>query len=199
MPTTAVLGFRPHTYWTAVAAVAGTAGAPQVLERRRITFAGEAERFIYHQAAEGDRSQAAARIEAARIACIANAASEVRSLLADLAARNVTVQAVVVPAATAKLPDKLDDILASHSRIHSAEGSFCRDAIAAACEAAGLTVHREVERELPALAADRLGLAPPALAARLKSLGAALGPPWSEDFKLCLMAAALHLPATAPA
>lgn len=193
MPSIAVLGFRPHTYWTAVAAVGGTADAPEVLERRRLTFAGEDERFIYHQAAEGDLALAPARIETARKACIANAAVEIRTVLADLARDGVAVRAAVVPVATAKPPEALAEILASHSRIHSAEGSFSRDAIAAACEAAGLTVHREVERELPALAADLLGVAPPQLSARLKTMGVSLGPPWSEDFKLCVMAAWLHL------
>jgi hypothetical protein len=198
MPSFAVLGFRPHTYWTAVAAVAGTADAPEVLARRRLTFAGEAERFIYHQAAEGDWSQAPARIEAARVAVVANAAAEIRALIGELKAQQIAIRAAVVPAATAKLPARLDDILASHARIHSAEGSFSRDAIAEACRAAGLAVHREVERELPALAADLLGVGPPQLTARLKAMGATLGPPWSEDFKLCVMAAALHL-ASAPA
>lgn len=194
MPGVAVLGFRPHTYWTAVAAVGGTVDAPQVLERRRLTFAGEAERFIYHQAAEGELALAPARIETARTACIAKAAAEIRAVLADLAREGVTVRAAVVPAATAKLPEALADILASHARIHSAEGSFSRDAIAAACEAAGLAVRREVERELPALAADLLGVAPPQLSACLKSMGVSLGPPWGEDFKLCVIAAWLHLP-----
>ena len=50
-----------------------------------------------------------------------------------------------------------------------------------------------VERELPALAADGLGTGVAALAARLKSMGADLGPPWSEDFKLCVQAALLQL------
>jgi len=48
----------------------------------------------------------------------------------------------------------------------------------------GLEVRRVVERELPALVCDLLGVKPPALEARLKAMGRTLGPPWSEDYKL---------------
>ena len=199
MPTFAVLGFRPHTYWTAVACVAGPADAPRILDRRRLTFAGDGEKFIYHQAAEGDHAQAAARIDAARVRAEANAAREIAALLAELRDRDIAVRAAVTAAATAKLPDDLEDILAVHARLHAAEGSFARDAVAAGCAAAGLAVHRVVEAELPALTADMLGVGVPAVAARLKAMGETLGPPWSEDFKLCLQAAWLHLEAIAPA
>ena len=105
----------------------------------------------------------------------------------------VSVAAAVIPAGTAKLPERLEDILRAHARIHAAEGDFYRDVVASGCEAAGLEVHRVVERELPALACDLLGVTPPSLEARLKAMGATLGPPWSEDYKLATLAAWLHL------
>ena len=40
---------------------------------------------------------------------------------------------------------------------------------------------------------DALGLDRAALEARLREMGAALGPPWSEDYKLATLAAWLHL------
>ncbi|HEX7758960.1 MAG TPA: hypothetical protein VF459_05635, partial [Caulobacteraceae bacterium] len=63
------------------------------------------------------------------------------------------------------------------------------DVVASGCEAVGLEVRRVVERDLPGLVATLLGEAPSALQARLKAMGAALGPPWSEDFKLAALAA----------
>lgn len=199
MPTFAVLGFRPHTYWTAVAAVAGRPDAPQILERRRLTFAGPDEKFVYHRAADGDPAAAAALIDRVRTATEAIAAHEIGALLDDLERDGVTVRVAVTAAATAKLPARLEDILSSHSRIHAAEGSFAREIIAEACQAAGLEVRRAVERELGALTGDLLGVAAHEVAARLKAMGAALGPPWSEDYKLAVLAAWLHLREAEPA
>jgi hypothetical protein len=189
----AVLGFRPHTYWTATVALAGPPDAPQVIERRKIVFAAGEERFVYHRAAEMEPQAAAAMIARVRTAVEANARHEIERLLADLAREGIAVRVAVVPAAIAKLPERLEDIVKVHARMHAAEGSFYRDAVAAACAAAGLQVRRVVERELPALAGDMLGLGPPALTARLKAMGASLGPPWSEDQKLATLAAWLHL------
>ncbi|HEY8574398.1 hypothetical protein [Phenylobacterium sp.] len=193
MPTFAVLGFRPHTYWTAVAAVAGPAEAPRVIERRRITFAQPEESFVYHRAADSDWREAPALIEAARVAQQAAAVREIGQLLMDLQKRDVAVRVAVTAASTAKLPERLDDVLSTHSRIHAAEGTFAREVIAQACGTLKLTVHRVVERELGALAADHLRISHDQLAARLRLMGAELGPPWSEDFKLCVQAAWLQL------
>jgi hypothetical protein len=192
-PSFAALGFRPHTYWTAVVALAGQPKAPSVIERRRIVFAAGEERFVYHRAAEADRAEAASLIAQVRAATEGAAAREIATLLADLRGDGVSVRFAVVPAAIAKLPDKLEDILRVHARMHAAEGSFYRDVVAEGCHAAGLEVRRVVERELPALVRDLLGVKAPALEARLKVMGAALGPPWSEDYRLATQAAWLCL------
>ena len=185
----AVLGFRPHTYWTAVVALAGEAPAPRVIDRRRIVFAEGDERFAYHQAAETDLAGAATLIDAVRVATVANAAREIGGLVTDLKRSGVTVRLAATPAGTAKLPEKLEDILHAHSRIHAAEGTFYRDVVAAGCAGAGLEVRRVVERELPALVCDLIDIKPAELEARLNAMGVALGPPWSEDFKLATQAA----------
>jgi hypothetical protein len=104
----------------------------------------------------------------------------------------------VTAAATAKLPAKLEDIVRVHARMHAAEGDFYRDVVADACEAAGLEVRRVVERELPALVCDLLRIDPAALKARLRTMGAALGPPWSEDYRLASLAAWLGLETAVP-
>lgn len=187
-PTSAVLGFRPHTYWTAAVALAGPADSPQVIERRKIAFAAGDERFVYHQAAEAPE-EAEALLTTVRASTCANAVREIAALIADLQLAGLEVRIAVTAASSAKLPPRLADIITSHSRIHAAEGSFYRDVVAKACAAAGLEVRRPVERDLPRLVAGRLGLDEGGLDARLKAMGVALGPPWGEDQKLAALAA----------
>ncbi|MGH6910493.1 MAG: hypothetical protein ACREE0_14825 [Phenylobacterium sp.] len=188
-PSTAVLGFRPHTYWTAVVALAGPPEAPQVLERRRLVFATGAERFVYHQAETLDLRSAQALLDTVRAATEANAAREIGTLVADLERDGVAVRAAVTAAATAKLAGSLAAILKSHAQMHAAEGSFYRDVVAQACAALGLQVHRVAERDMPRQVCGLLHVDSPALEAQLKAIGAALGPPWSEDYRLATEAA----------
>ena len=189
----AVLGFRPHTYWTAVVALAGRPDAPRIVTRRRVDFAAGLERFVYHQAETLDPAEAQALIDRVRAAVEANAAREIGGLVADLRRDGVTVRVAVAPAGTAKLPEALADILRVHARMHAAEGNFYRDAVAAACDALGLRVHRVAERDLPSALGKALGVDAAALDARLRALGATLGPPWNEDYRLATQAAWLRL------
>jgi hypothetical protein len=192
-PSTAVLGFRPHTYWTSAVALAGPTDAPRVLERRRITFATGPERSVFHRAEQTDLATARLLIEEVRTATEANAAREIGALVEDLKRDGVSVSIAVAPKATNTLPEALEDILKLHPRVLPTTGNFYRAVVAAACARVGLQVHRAVERELPALAGDLLGVNIAAVEARLKIMGAALGPPWSEDYKLAALAAWLHL------
>ncbi len=193
MPQAAVLGFRPHTYWTAVVALAGPASAPRVLAREKIVFATGAERLIYHQAAEAAAERAAPMIEANRVVTEANTARALRGILDRLKGAGTEARLAVVPKGTAKLPDDLADILSVHTRMHAAEGVFYRDVVAAACATLGLEVERAVERELPALVGDVLGVDETTVQSRLKLMGAELGAPWSVDQRLATLAAWLHL------
>lgn len=199
MPAPAVLGFRPHTYWTAAVALAGDPQAPEVVARRRIDFAEGLERFAYHQAAEMPLEAAQPFLDRVRETVTAKARDGISGLLAELHAQGVEVAEAVVPTGTARPPQRLEDILQVHARIHGAEGEFYRDVVAAGCEALGLEVGRAGERELPVLAAARLGVEPHALQARLGEMGAALGSPWGEDYRLATLAAWTRLSAVRPA
>jgi hypothetical protein len=189
----AVLGFRPHTYWTAVAAVCGQLGSPRVVHRRRIVFAAEEDRFVYHRAAEAGAAQAPALIAEVRERAQATAAREIGELVAVLRDGRLATRLAVTPASSAKDAESLEGILRSHSKIHAAEGDFYRDVVASACRVLDLEVRRVSERDLPTLLGALLPEDGPALAVRLREMGAALGPPWSEDYKLATQAAWLHL------
>ena len=188
-PAFAVLGFRPHTYWTSVVALGGRAKAPQVLERRKVVFAAGDERGVYHQAAEIGPEQGRALLGKVRAATVANAVAGIAALIADLQLGGLTVRDAVVSAANPRAGDDLAQIVTAHSRIHAAEGNFYRDVVAAACEAVGLTVHRVAERDMPERVCTLLRTDKPSLEARLREMGKTLGSPWSEDFKLATQAA----------
>jgi hypothetical protein len=191
-PAVAVLGLRPHTYWTAAVALAGPVEAPQVLERRRIVFANGDERFVFHQAAEAG-ADGPGLIEKVRAAAEANAHREIAQLVADLGTAGIAVRVAAASDTPGKAPPVLADILASHAKIHDAEGRFYRDAVASACRVAGLDVRRVIERDLAREVSGRLGVDETDLAERLRQMGSALGPPWSEDQKLATLGAWLCL------
>jgi hypothetical protein len=185
----AVLGFRPHTYWTAAVALVGAPDAPHVVERRRIDFAAGDERSVYHQAEELGLDEAEALIARVWTGVLANTTRGVGELARDLAARGFTLGVAVAPVGRERKPDTLPDILKSHSRIHAAEGEFYRAIVAQACADLGLEVRREVERDLPGLVCRRFQLDAVAVDTYLRLLRTALGPPWTEDQKLATLAA----------
>jgi hypothetical protein len=188
-PGTAVLGFRPHTYWTAAVALGGDPHAPDVIARRRIDFASGDERGVYHHVEGMAPDEAQAWIDRVWAAVEANCRRGLAPLLDDLARAGVTLGVAVVPIARTKAPDKVEDILKSHSWMHAAEGDFYRGIVAAACTALGLEVRRGIERDFAAEVCRRHAFPPLLLETRMKALGAALGPPWSEDQKLATLAA----------
>src|SRR5580698_6387646 len=129
-PRQAVLGFRPHTYWTAAVALSGDAGAPQVLARRRIDFAAGDERSVYHRVEAMAPDEAEAWIARVWTATLARCTHGVGEMVQDLAALGVSFSCAVVPIGRAKFPDQLADILKSHAYMHAAEGDFYRGVVA---------------------------------------------------------------------
>ncbi|HEX3405923.1 MAG TPA: hypothetical protein VHS81_01700 [Caulobacteraceae bacterium] len=186
---TAVLGFRPHTYWTAAVALSGDPHAPDVIARRRIDFASGDERGVYHHVEGMDGEAAQAWIDKVWAVVEANCRRGLGALLEELGKADVTLGVAVVPIARTRPPEMLEDILKSHSWMHAAEGDFYRDAVASACTALGLEVRRGVERDFAADVCRRHAFPAALLDGRMKAIGAALGPPWSEDQKLATLAA----------
>ena len=192
----AALGFRVHSGWTSLVAVAVVDKMPMVVSRRRVhlveTFT-YTFRQPYHTGERMPLDEAKAFIagvesEARRLAHRAIRESQ-KSLLAQ--AYEVTHSALLL-ASGRPLP-ALPKILASHALIHTADGELFRRALLHASSRCDLAQVAMKERELLARAAEILHIKPPALNRRIADLGRGLGPPWTQDEKLASLIAWLAL------
>lgn len=186
------LGFRPHSTWTVVVAV-GPAGTAFV-ERGRIELGDPSvPEQVYHAARGLDIDAAAELVRHAERVIGDAAAAAVRDLVADLKVRGHTVGAAGVPTSSARVPQSLERILASHPLLHAAEGELIRTALTDAAGDAGLAVYQAQARDLAAHARTALGHGGAALDRMLNDLGRAVGPPWRRDEKDATLAAWLAL------
>ena len=87
----------------------------------------------------------------------------------------------------------VEQILASHALIHTADGELFRDSLRAACARFNLPVQGIREKELFATASKAFGVQPAALKHRIAAFGKSLGPPWSQDEKFAALGAWLSL------
>ena len=192
----AALGFRVHSGWTSLVAIALEKGSPMVLTRQRsdlVETFSYTFRQPYHTAAKMERGEAEAfllrvRDEARRLAleAIRSAGDETKQQGFEVT-RSALLQASGRP-----LPE-LDKILASHALIHTADGELFREAVmhgSARCKLAVKTIR---ERELLTCAAQALRRRPEALLKRVSELGRQVGAPWSQDEKIAALAAWVSL------
>lgn len=121
------IGISVHTGWGACVVVGGSLREPQVIGNTVIELLQDAERFCYHRAAEMDATAVREWLARVRRKALAQARSE----LAPLLTATVGVGAIV--AKDGPLPDP-DTALATHMRIHMAEGLFYRDIFREACQ-----------------------------------------------------------------
>lgn len=124
--TERAIGITVHTGWGACVIVGGSLEKPEIVGNSVIELLKETERFCYHRAAE--MKALAAREWLAQVR--AKALAQARRELAPLIDRYVRVGAIV--AKEGPLPDP-GAALATHMRIHSAEGLFYRDVFREAC------------------------------------------------------------------
>jgi hypothetical protein len=192
----AAVGFRVHSGWTAVVALALAKGAPAVLARDRVrlveTFTMKF-RQPYHTAEKLSHERARAFVSRVRAEARRLAFRAIRGLEADLRDRGYEIAGCGLLCASGRpLPD-LAKILASHSLIHSADGELFREALLHTGKRCRLTMLRLKERELLATASRALRVSSADLTRRIADLGRALGPPWSQDEKFAAVAAWLAL------
>lgn len=190
------LGFRAHSGWAVLVAVAGPLDNPTIIKRWRIQLtdpliSGSAQ--PYHAAAEMKIDAAKAFLD--RCADVANtlAAAALRDAIAFLIdGRHKLAGACVLSGSGRPLPD-LATTLRAHALIHTAEGEFFRDALRRACSACHLATVDLKEGELVSQAVAELGMPIDELKHRVSELGRRIGAPWRQDEKLCAMAGWLVL------
>jgi len=198
----AAVGFRVHSGWAALVALAVEKGGPVVLVRERVqmveTFTYEF-RQPYHTALklgieEGRGFVARSRGEARRLALRA-----IRDVGARLEARGYELGRCGLVLASGRALPGLEQILASHALIHTADGELFREALLHASARCGLEAVKVKEKELVDSASEEFHLTASALQNRLKELGRAMGPPWSQDEKFAALVAWLTLASRARA
>jgi hypothetical protein len=191
--TVAALGFRTHSGWAALAAVAGPVSEPALVVRRRIELSRRTPRQPFHAAEGRPFAAAEALIRRSTEEAAAHAERAVGEAVAELrAAGHEPVTGGLLLAAGRPLPG-LRDVLASHALIHAAEGELFRDVLRQASRQHGLRVVEVRERELEEQAARLLKRSAVELRARLAVWGKALGPPWTQDEKRAALVAWLAL------
>jgi len=156
------IGITVHTGWGACVVVAGSLRNPSILCNTVVELLDGAERFCYHRAAEMRAASVREWLRRVR----ARALTQARSALAPLLTPTVRVGAIV--AKEGILPDP-DTALATHMRIHLAEGLFYRDIFREACQ-------------IPCR------ITPPA-SLDMTAVGKLATKPWGRDQKLATLAA----------
>lgn len=188
----AALGFRVHSGWAALIALAVTKGAPVVLVRERIHLV---ENFTYefrqpyHTAEKLPLRQARAFVARVRSEARRLALRVVRELKTELRDQGYSLTGVGLLLTSGRPLPAFAKILAAHSLIHTADGELFREALLHAAARTGLKPVAIRERDLTDSASRALRRKPADLAQRISDLGRQLGPPWSQDEKFAALVA----------
>lgn len=192
----AALGFRAHSGWTAVVALAVTKGAPVILARERIhlveTFTYRF-RQPYHTAEKMPADEGRAFISRAQAEARRLAHRAIHDLQDSLQAQGYQLTRCGLVLASGRPLPGLPQILASHALIHTADGELFREALLHASARCGLAAVTAKERELLEIASHALRIKPKDLTRRIGELGRPLGSPWTQDEKSASMIAWLAL------
>jgi hypothetical protein len=192
----AALGFRVHSGWTSLVAIALEENQPLILLRQRphlVATFSYAYRQPYHTAEKMTLDEARTFLEQQRVEGRKLALQAIRAAQSEVAQQGYKLaRASLLLASGRRLPE-LPKILASHSIIHTADGEFFREAMLHACKRTHLSITTIKERELLSMASSALRRRPTMLTKFLTTLGKPLGSPWTQDEKFATLAAWLVL------
>jgi hypothetical protein len=183
------IGFRVHSGWAMMVAVAGSPLRPVIVGRQRIQIADTAQ--PYHRARELGIPRATAFLSECREAAYILASLALGEAIKQVGGDRVV--GCVVLTGSGRLAPTLEATLNSHAAIHTAEGEFFRDVVIHAAESCGLFVRRIKEKELFDLAAQGFRVSVDDLLRKLNDLSKITGPPWQQDHKFAALAAWLVL------
>lgn len=195
----AAIGVSVHSGWGAVVAIAGERGIEEVLLRRRVVIidskiAGSAQ--PYHYVEEKEINAAEKHLTRCATESIRRAFESLTQASAELRDRGFLLKSASILLSSARpLPD-LEEILASHALIHTAEGEFFRQSFRSAFERLRIPVTGIRVRDLDDCAVKAFGKSAPAIQKRIDGMGRSLGAPWTRDEKTAALAAAIVLAGT---
>lgn len=192
----AALGFRAHSGWAAMVAVAGPIESPEVVSRCRIELADpKIPRPVqpYHAAQEMELKEAEAYIGKFTEEAKDFATQAVRAAVQELQKEGYQVAGCGIVTGSGRPTPTVEAALASHPLLHTAEGELFRNAIIHAAEKCRLPVCRVREKEALASSAEKLSLPVERLQFLIAELGRSIGPPWGQDQKLAALVAWLAL------
>jgi hypothetical protein len=195
----AALGFRVHSGWTSLIALAIENNQPIILARQRphlVATFSYTFRQPYHTAEKMNLTEAQTFLDQQRDEARVFALSALRAAQTKAAQQGYKVNRAALLLASGRPIPELPKILASHSIIHTADGEFFREALLHACARASLAITKIKDRELLATASATLGRKPSVLNRFVNELGKPLGSPWTQDEKFATLAAWLSLAAT---
>lgn len=182
------IGFRLHTGWATLVAIASESEELRVLHRCRLELlpAG-AGRFVYHQSAVLPLGEAEKLIDSIRHSAETAARDNLRSAIGHF-----SVTHACIPTGAARVPGELGAVLKSHALIHAAEGALYAGAAAAACQSLSIPVITVFERDVWRLAAARMKMSEAELKAKIDAIRDTIGAPWTADHKIAAAAAVAH-------
>ena len=188
----AAVGFRVHSGWAAFVAIFLDRNQPQFLARGRPQLVEPFTyrfRQPYHTARSMAIDDAHAFISGVQKQAADLAGSTIASLQNALHKQGTELKVLALICGAGKPLPKLENILASHALIHTADGELFRHSLVLAGKTCGMQALEFKEKELMSSACKALGMQAAMLTARVASLGKTIGPPWSQDEKLATLAA----------
>jgi len=196
----AALGFRAHSGWAALVAIAGPSRSPGIVERGRIELVDPRDPHAkqpYHAAAELELKEAEKLIRQYAGKTKLLARQSLRKVIADLRKKGYEVSGCGVLQGSGRALPALAKVLASHPLLHTAEGILFRDVLTQASEHYKIPVTAVRERELFVQSTAELGISADELQRHLAEIGKPLGPPWGQDEKYAALVGWLALAGTA--
>src|SRR5579864_6744859 len=147
----AALGFRMHSGWGVLGAVAGDPDSVEIVDRRRIVVTDPGMRGAtqpYHHAANLKILESESHLANCAAVSERMAVAAIEHVIHELDLRECRIVGSAVLLASGRPLPPLAKILTAHPLIHTAEGEFFRTAIRNACARLKMPVQAIREREL---------------------------------------------------
>ena len=184
----AVVGAAVHYARAEFVTVGVEGGTPVFVDRRRIELIDASIPIApyHHEALKLSIGAAIELVSKVRRSVARHASQALSTMLATYRAKVL----ILAESPHDSLLESLEEILKSRPLTFAADGMLYRESLAEAAVDLGLDVRRFPRRaDLPALAAESLGMAVSAVTALISRFGREAGPPWRKDHKLAAAAA----------